>query len=245
MSIAADRIIAISTGKTVYRDGESIIKVFSQPYPKALVFREALNQACMEDSPVRVPHVQRVFYAEQNLAISYEYMRGKTLKRLIAEQPQKSEELLKVLIDTQRLISFSRADMLFPLKDRLASSISAGINDAMLIYELTKLLYSMPEGASACHGSLGLSSILIGEDGAACVINWSRAARGYYLYDAAASYIQLYIEGEQALAEAYISMYCSSNDVSRQAISPWITLCAASRLSEGNARERELLCAFI
>ena len=43
MSITADRIIAVSTGKTVYKDGDSVIKVFCRPYTKLDVMKEAFK----------------------------------------------------------------------------------------------------------------------------------------------------------------------------------------------------------
>lgn len=40
-----DKIIAVRTTKTVYRDGDTAIKVFSEDYLKTDVLNEALNQA--------------------------------------------------------------------------------------------------------------------------------------------------------------------------------------------------------
>ena len=41
----ADRIIAVRTGKTVYRDGDTAVKVFDADYAKPDILSEALNQA--------------------------------------------------------------------------------------------------------------------------------------------------------------------------------------------------------
>jgi hypothetical protein len=35
MSIQADKIIAVRTAKTIYRDGDTVIKVFDEKYSKA------------------------------------------------------------------------------------------------------------------------------------------------------------------------------------------------------------------
>lgn len=45
-----DRIIAVRTGKTVYRDGDRVIKVFDSDYSKADILNEALNQARIEET---------------------------------------------------------------------------------------------------------------------------------------------------------------------------------------------------
>ena len=60
MSIQADRMIAVRTGKTVYRDGETVIKVFDSDYSKADILNEALNQARMEETGICVPKLLEV-----------------------------------------------------------------------------------------------------------------------------------------------------------------------------------------
>lgn len=40
-----DRVIAVRTNKTIYRDGDRAIKVFNEDYSKADILNEALNQA--------------------------------------------------------------------------------------------------------------------------------------------------------------------------------------------------------
>ena len=39
-----DRIIAVRTDKTVYRDGDRCLKVFNEDFSKADVLNEALNR---------------------------------------------------------------------------------------------------------------------------------------------------------------------------------------------------------
>ena len=45
-----DRIIAVRTNKTVYRDGEYCVKVFDDDFSKVDVLNEALNQARVEET---------------------------------------------------------------------------------------------------------------------------------------------------------------------------------------------------
>ena len=44
----SDKIIAVRTNKTIYRDGDKCIKVFNSDYSKADILNEALNQARIE-----------------------------------------------------------------------------------------------------------------------------------------------------------------------------------------------------
>ena len=59
MSIQADRMIAVRTGKTVYRDGETVLKVFDSDYSKADILNEALNQARIEETGLNIPKILR------------------------------------------------------------------------------------------------------------------------------------------------------------------------------------------
>ena len=50
-----EKVIAVRTNKTVYRDGNLAVKVFDSDYSKADVLNEALNQARVEETSLNVP----------------------------------------------------------------------------------------------------------------------------------------------------------------------------------------------
>ena len=52
-----ERVIAVRTSKTVYRDGNQCIKIFDADYSKADVLNEALNQARVEETGLNIPKV--------------------------------------------------------------------------------------------------------------------------------------------------------------------------------------------
>ncbi len=56
----SDRIIAVRTRKTVYREGETAVKVFDSDFAKYDVLNEALNQARVEDIGINVPKIIEV-----------------------------------------------------------------------------------------------------------------------------------------------------------------------------------------
>ena len=58
-----DKIIAVRTGKTVYKDSDRVIKVFDSDYSKTDILNEALNQARAEEAGLSVPRL----YGKQNL----------------------------------------------------------------------------------------------------------------------------------------------------------------------------------
>ena len=48
-----DNVIAKRPTKTIYRDGDTVIKLFNEDYLKSDILNEALNQARVED---RITH---------------------------------------------------------------------------------------------------------------------------------------------------------------------------------------------
>jgi tRNA A-37 threonylcarbamoyl transferase component Bud32 len=87
-----DRVIAVRNCKTVYRDGDRCVKVFHESYSKTDVLNEALNQARVEELGLHTPRVLEVTVIDGRWAIVSEYIKGKTLAQLIAENPEKRAE---------------------------------------------------------------------------------------------------------------------------------------------------------
>ena len=80
-----DKIIAVRTGKTVYRDGDNCVKVFDKDYSKSDVLNEALNQARVEETGLNIPKIKEVTMIDGKWAIVSEFIPGKTLARLMEE----------------------------------------------------------------------------------------------------------------------------------------------------------------
>lgn len=87
-----DRVIAVRNNKTVYRDGADCIKVFDSDYSKADILNEALNQARIEETGIRIPKIKEVLTVDGKWAIVSEYIKGKTLAQLMEEHPEKKHE---------------------------------------------------------------------------------------------------------------------------------------------------------
>ena len=81
-----DRIIAVRNNKTVYRDGDLCMKVFNEAYSKADVLNEALNQARIEETGLRIPRIREVTVVNGRWTIVSDYIRGKTLAALMKEK---------------------------------------------------------------------------------------------------------------------------------------------------------------
>ena len=90
-----DRIIAVRTSKTVYRDGDKAIKLFDEGYSKSDILNEALNQARVEETELNIPKIIEVTRIDNKWAIVSEYIEGKTLAQLMQENPNKYDEYLE------------------------------------------------------------------------------------------------------------------------------------------------------
>ena len=96
-----DKVIAVRTNKTVYRDGDLAVKVFDSDYSKADVLNEALNHARAEETALNVPTLQEVAKVDQKWAIVSDFVEGKTLAQLMAENPdQKARYMEQLELDT-------------------------------------------------------------------------------------------------------------------------------------------------
>ena len=92
-----DKIIAVRTNKTVYREGDNAVKVFDKEFSKADVLNEALNQARIEETGINIPKIKEVTVIDGNWAIVSEYIEGKTLAQLMQENPDNMTNILKCL----------------------------------------------------------------------------------------------------------------------------------------------------
>ena len=81
-----NKIIAVRTDKTVYRDGSLAIKVFNEGYAKADILNEALNTARVEETGLNIPRLEAVTKVDGKWAIVTDYVEGKTLQQMIINE---------------------------------------------------------------------------------------------------------------------------------------------------------------
>ncbi len=132
----ADRIIAVRNNKTVYRDGERVLKVFDETYSKADVLNEALNQARVEETGLNIPRILEVTVIDGNWTIVSQYIKGKTLARLMEENPDRKDEYLNLFVDLQLEMHSKVCPGLNKLKDKLSHKINETDLPATVRYDL-------------------------------------------------------------------------------------------------------------
>lgn len=240
-----DKIIAVRTNKTVYREGDNAVKVFDKEFSKADVLNEALNQARIEETGINIPKIKEVTVIDGNWAIVSEYIEGKTLAQLMQENPDKYDEYLEMFVDLQLEIHKHKAPLLNKLKDKMNRKISEAELDATTRYELHTRLDSMPKHNKVCHGDFNPSNIIITEDGTPYIIDWAHATQGNASADAARTYLLFCLNGDAAVAKKYLDLFCRKSNTAHQYVQKWMPIVAASQSVKGNPDEREFLLSWV
>ena len=240
-----DKVIAVRTSKTVYKDEDRAIKVFDADYKKSDILNEALNQARVEETGLPIPKLLEVGVIDGKWAIVSEFIKGKTLARLMDENPDKIDEYMNLFVDIQLDIHSRKAPLLNKLKDKMNRKISETDLDATTRYELHTRLEGMPKHNKVCHGDFRPSNVIVGEDGVNYIIDWAHATQGNASADAARTYLVFYLKGEEELAEKYLDLFCQKSDTAKQYVQKWMPIVAASQSVKGNEKEREFLLSWV
>lgn len=240
-----DRVIAVRNNKTVYRDGDNCVKVFDSEFSKADILNEALNQARVEETGLNIPKIKEVTTIDGKWAIVSEYIKGKTLARLMEENPEKKHEYLEKFVDLQIEVQSKKCPLLNKLKDKMNRKISQADLDATTRYDLHTRLEGMPKHTKLCHGDFNPSNIIIADDGTAYIIDWSHATQGNASADVARTYLLFWLAGEIDDANEYLDLFCKKTDTARQYVQKWMPIVAASQSVKGNEKEREFLLSWV
>lgn len=241
-----DNVIATRKDKTVYRDGNSVIKVFDKHKKKSDVLNEALNQARVEEAGLKIPKINDVTCLEDGRwAIVMDYIPGKTLAQLMKEHPEKSKEYLKKFVDIQVDIHSYKVPLLNKLKDKMNRKISETKLSATVKYELNVRLESMPKHTKLCHGDLNPSNIILTDSGDAYIIDWAHATQGNASADVARTYLMLCLTDSAEVADRYLKLFCDKTDTAKQYVTKWLPIVAASQSVKGIEEEQELLNKWV
>ena len=240
-----DRIIAVRTNKTVYRDGEYCVKVFDDDFSKVDVLNEALNQARVEETGLNVPKIVEVTKIDGKWAIVSEYVPGKTLARLMEENTDKKDEYLEKFVDWQIEVQSKKCPLLTKLRDKMNRKIDLTNLDESIKYELHTRLEGMPKHNKLCHGDFNPSNIIVKEDGTPYFIDWSHATQGNASADVARTYMLFWLAGDIEGAEKYLDLFCQKSGTDKRYVQKWMPIVAASQSVKGHEKEREFLMSWI
>lgn len=238
-----DKIIAVRTDKTVYKDGENAIKIFNGNYSKTDVLNEALNLARAAETGLNVPELLEITKIDGKQAIVTKFVPGKTLAQLMGENPEKTDEYINMFAGIQKEIFSKNAPLFAGLKEKMRFKISTAELDAKLKQSLCEKLEKMPEDSRLCHGDFNPENIIITNGGEPYILDWAHAAHGSEAADAAWSYLLFLMCGNTYAAEKYLELFGGNTEISY--IKQYIPLAAAAHLGQSNERKRGFLIDFI
>ncbi len=241
----SDNIIAVRNGKTIYREGNTAVKVFNEGYAKPDVLNEALNQSRVEDIGINVPKILEVKMVDGKWAIVSEFIEGKTLAQLMQENPDKRDDYLNLFVDLQMQVHKATCPMLNKLKDKMSRKITEADFDSTTRYELHTRLESMPKHSKVCHGDFNPSNIIMTADGTPYILDWSHVTQGNASADVARTYLLFNLAGQPELAYDYLNIFSKKSGTAKQYIQKWMPIVAASQSVKGKPEEREFLLSWV
>lgn len=232
--------------KEIYRDGDKLVKVFDEKgFTKAEVLNEALNTARVEETGLKIPKLLNVSKVDGGWAITREYIEGKSLSELMAENPDKEDEYLEKFVDLQLEIHSKKSPHLNKIKDKMHAKISASSYEATLRYDLHNRLEGMKPHTKVLHGDYCPSNIIVTPEGEYYVIDWAHATQGNASADAARTYLVFCLNGQTELAEKYLDLFCKKADIAKQLVQQWMPIVACSQSVKNKAEEKELLDSWV
>ena len=222
--------------KTVYRDGNKIIKLFVENYSKSAILNEALIQSRVEENTdLKMSRLLEVTKIEKRWALITEYVEGTPLDVLMQQHPEKEDEYLNLFVDIQLEVLSKRVPSLNRIKDKYRRRLenANNLNDNIK-YELLQRLEGMKNHDKLCHGDFNPSNIIINEDGRYSIIDWAHATQGNASADVARTFLIFSMDGKKDLAEKYLELFSKKSNIDRQLIQRWIPIVAAIRLSKND-----------
>ena len=243
--VKMENIVAKRENKTVYRDGNRCVKLFGKGFSKADVLNEALNQARIEDTALNVPKIHEVTVIDGCWCIVSDFIEGKTLKEIIAEDPANWEKYIDLMVDLQMQVHQQQNPLLTKLRDKMFRKISLTEFDPVTKYELQTYLDGMPRHNKVCHGDFRPSNILITANDEPYIIDWAHATQGNASADVARTYLVALLTDNKESGEYYINRYCEKADTPRKYVERWLRIVAASQSVQGNPEELAFLSKIV
>lgn len=248
--IELGELILERENKKIYHNHEDdlLIKVFNhEKVSKSEVLFEALHSSYIENIGLNVPVLKEVFPVDDDYALAFNFIKGETLQEKMDKDPKNKKKYIETLVKLQLEVLSKSVPALPKLKDKLNAKISfcgkdqAKIKlDATVRYDLHVRLEGMKDHTKLCHGDFIPSNIICGDDGKYYILDWAHACKGNASADAARTYLQFVIDGDQKAADEYLKIFCKKADIAIQYVQNWISVIAATLLNSVKGDEDKI-----
>lgn len=237
--------IAERKNKTIYRDGEKLVKLFDETYSVANVLNEALNQARIMETGLNIPALQEVKKIDGKWLISMDFIEGKTIEQLIDEDPSKTDYYFDIFVDAQIQMHSKRSTLLRKLHDKMQDKIDETNLDSSVKFDLKSKLAGFEKHNKVLHGDYRLSNVIIDKEGKVFIVDWSHATQGNASADAAMTYLLLKMDKRDDFAEKYLDLFCQKTNTDKHYVQTWVQIVAGSHLGKCKPEARQMLEDFI
>lgn len=240
-------IIAERKTKTVYKDNDTVVKLFVKDYSKADILNEALIHSRVEENTkLNIPKLLEVKKYGSRWALTTEYIEGKTLTELMTACPEKQDEYLKLFVKLQLEVLGNTVPLLNRIKDKFRRKLTeTSLINENIKYELLQRLEGMKNHTKLCHGDFNPSNIIVKPNGECYILDWSHATVGNASADAARTFLIFSMHANEELANKYLDLFAKESQIEKSHIQRWIPLVAATQLTKGIEEEQELLRKWI
>lgn len=248
MRLPKEKQIIVERGnKVVYDCGDTVIKVFNAEKPAADILNEALNLTRADQAGIDVPEFVEVGKAGGNWAIVTKKVEGTTLRQMIDEHPDKLDEYLTKLVETELYVHAHTNALLNRQKDkytRMINSLTDVLSEATR-YELLMRLDGMPNHTKVCHGDFVPSNVIVRDNGSVSICDWAHATQGNGAADCAVTYLHLVLNGEPEIADTYMKRYVELQGCSMAYVQNWLSIIAAAELARGRVADQDYLLSLV
>lgn len=239
------KVIYKSSCKEVYLEGDKIVKSFDSSFPKANVLNEALNQARVEETDLHIPRIYEVRTVDGRWEIVMDYVEGKTLAQIMAEDKANEEKYLSEMVALQMEMHRKKVPLLPRLKDKMQQKIAQTAFSDAVKYELQVRIDSMPKHLKLCHGDFCPENIIVTPKGEYYIIDWSHATQGNARCDAARTYLTFCLHDSKEKAEKYLDIFSEKTGIPKTFVQRLLPVVAASQSVKGNKEEAALLSKWV
>ena len=101
MNVECEKILIKRKNKVIYREDNTVVKLFDENYSKSDVLNEALNQSRVENIGLYVPQILEIMKINNCWAIRSEFIQGQTLEELMNKNNAKRAEYLDLFVNLQ------------------------------------------------------------------------------------------------------------------------------------------------